>query len=87
MDRIHTGITGNTQDVFDIKIRANRFVALADGITFVSLETMKGKTVLVRENRYCANAKFVGSSQNTNRDFATVGDQKFTDTLWCRTRH
>ena len=87
VDCIHVGITCHPQNVFNIQIGANGFVALAHRIAFISFETVKGEPVLVRENRNGANAKFVGSSQNTNRDFATVGDQKFTDTLRCRTRH
>ena len=83
MDRIDIGIARDTQDVLDIEIGPNGFITLAHRVAFISLETVKGKTVFVRENRNCANAKFVGSSQNTNRNFATVGDQKFTDTLWC----
>jgi len=83
MDRIDIGIACNTQDVFDIKIGANGLVALPHRVAFIRLETVKGEAVLVREDRNCANAKFVGGSQNTNRNLATVGDQKFTDTLWC----
>lgn len=62
MDGINIGIARDTQDVFDIKIGANGFVALAHRIAFISLETVKGETVLVREDRNGANAKFVGGS-------------------------
>ena len=83
MDGIDIGIARNAQDIFDIEIGANRLVSLAHGIAFIRLETVKGKTVFVGKNRNRTNAKLVCSAQNTNGDFAAIGDEKFTDTFWC----
>ena len=85
MNGINPGIAGNAQNILDIKIGANGFVALANPVGFIGFEPMQGKTVFIRKNRYRADAKLVGGTQNANRNFTAIGNQKLTDFLGCWT--
>ena len=77
MNRIATGLAGDLDHFTDGKVGLDRTQAFADAVTFVGLETVKGKLVFVGIDGDGAQAQFVGGSENPNSNFAPVGDEDF----------
>lgn len=78
MDRITAGLTGDPDHFTDGKVRLDWTQPFTYAVTFVCLETMKGKLVFVGIDGDGSQAQFVGGSENPNGDFTSVGDENFS---------
>ena len=76
MDHVHTPLTREGNDPFDVEIRADRPLALADDIGFVGLEAVHRVAVLLRVDRDGSHAKLGGCAKDADGDFAAVGDEE-----------
>ena len=76
MDHVHTAFAREGDDSFDVEIRTNRPLALADDISLVGLEAVHGVAVLLRVDRDGSHAKLGGCAEDADGDFAAVGDEE-----------
>jgi len=76
MDTVGPAIFGNPDDRGDVKIRPNRFARLTDHVSFVGLEAVQGVAVFVGVNCHGSQAEFMGTAEDTNRNFTAVGNKQ-----------
>jgi hypothetical protein len=74
MNGVASGLFGNGDDLLDIKVR--RYTLPLQGVGLVRHSCMQRAGVICGKYRYRPQAQFRGGSNNTNGDFATVGNQK-----------
>src|SRR5262245_14550177 len=63
----------------DIEIGTNRLTRPADSVSFIRLETVQGKTILVRVDGHRADAELVSAAKNARGDLAAIGDHQLAD--------
>ena len=87
MDGIDPGRPGDTNDVGDVEIGGNRFLAFSDQIAFVSLEAVKREAVFGGVDRHGPDAHFRCGAEDADGYLAAVGDEDAADLLVgaCRT--
>ena len=86
MNRIDAVLLGDGDDAGDVEVSPDRFAGLADQIGFVGFESVQRVAIFVRIDGYGADAQFMGSAEDADRDFTTVRDQELGDrchTLSC----
>ena len=74
MNCVDVVLETNRDDGIDVEVRFDRFPFFADLIRLVRFEPMQSKPIFVRINRNGPNAQFVGGTENTNRNFASIRD-------------
>ena len=79
VDRRDPGVVGDAQDVLDVQVGGDRFLALADQEALVRLEAVQGEAVLVGIDRHRADAELAGRAQDADGDLAAVGDQQLAE--------
>ena len=79
MDRIDLRFLGDADDVVDVEVGRDRFLAGADQVGLVGLEAVQGEAVFVGVDGDGADAQFAGGAQDADGDFAAVGDQEAAD--------
>ena len=72
-------LTGDTDDVGDVQVGGDGFLAGPDPIGLIGLEAMEGEAVLVGEDGDGADAHLSGGPQDADGDFAAVGDEEAAD--------
>jgi hypothetical protein len=77
MDHVDVVFLGQGNDAWDIKVRADRALALADEIGFVSFEAMDAESIFLRVNGDGAQAQFGGGAENADRNLTAIGDEQF----------
>ena len=76
VNRIDARLLRDADDVVDVEIGLDRFLAGADQIGFVRLEAVQREAILVGKDRDGADPQFGGGAQHTDGDFTTVGNQQ-----------
>jgi hypothetical protein len=90
--RVHgvsTGQPGHANDLFHCEVRAHRMSAFANLVTLVGLLAVHRISVFEREDRDRSNVELVRGAKGSNRYFAAIGDEEFTnhgvsESLGCR---
>ena len=77
MNRINAFFLGQRDNAVDIQIRGDRTFALADEVSFVGLEAMETKAILLGIDGHGAEPEFGARAENADRDFAAVGSEEF----------
>ena len=77
VNKIDVLFLGQRDDSRNIEISTHRAFALANEISFISLETVDAEAVLLRINGDGAHAQFGGRAKNTDGDFVAIGDEEF----------
>src|SRR5579863_3925788 len=84
VNRVNVVLFRDRDDARNVEIRFDRAFADADLIGLVGLEAMEGEAILLRINRYGAQAEFGGGAEDTNRDLAAIGGEQFLDRFGLR---
>ena len=79
MNGIGLGLDRDAQDVFDVEVGIHGRLAATHQVGLVGLGSMQGKAVFLRVDRDGADAQFVGSAHDADRDFAAIGDEQAAD--------
>ena len=77
MDGVNIVIQAKLNQCRNIQIRFDRLARIANLIRFVGFEAMERISIFMSVNGNGAEPKFGGTSQNSNSNFATVGDKQF----------
>ncbi len=72
-------LDGDAQDVFDVEVGIHGRLAATHQVGLVGLGSMQRKAVFLRVDRDGADAQFVGSAHDANRDFTAIGDEQAAD--------
>ncbi len=76
MNHVHPALAGEADDALDIEVGADGTLAPAHHVGFVGLEPVDGKPVFLGVDRDGAHAEFRGGAEDTDGDFAAVGDEE-----------
>ena len=87
MDGVHIVAPGQVDNAGNIEVGANRLALLADAISFIGLEAMQGKTILVGINGHRAHAQLMRRAEDANGDLATIGHQNLANKRRLCLRH
>ncbi len=79
MDRIGAAGARHADIFVDLEIRLDRPHAFADEIGFVGLEPVQRQLVLFGVAGDRLDVQLVGGAENTDGDFAAVGDEDLLD--------
>ena len=79
MDCVDFIALANIDDGVDVQVRPNGLARFADLIRFVRLEAVQCKAIFVGVDGNRANSQFVGTAENSRRNFAAIGSEQFSD--------
>ncbi len=79
MDGIDSGFARDADDVLDVEVGSDRFLALAHQIRFVRLEAVQRKAVFNRVDGDGADAHFRRGPHDADGDFAAIGNENGRD--------
>ena len=79
VDGIHLGSAGDAQDVVDVEVGLQRFLALAHQVALIGLEAVERELVFLGIDRNGFLAHLVGGAHDANGDLAAVGNENFIE--------
>lgn len=75
MDHVDIVLQGDPDDIILSEISSYRSHSFSNEITLVTLVSMSVHPILVRVDGNGGHGQFVGSSENSDSDFTTVGNE------------
>ncbi len=79
VNRVDVPFLGERDQHRDIEVGFDRLAGVADQISFVGLQAVQREAVFVRVNADRPDAQFMAGAEDSNRNFAAIGNEKTGD--------